>query len=113
VDCGRPVADRHHVRCPTCQAADPRQTPELRNRRARAISSRQAAAACEAAHPGQSFDPDRFRRDVLPTLAVVKLSAIVAACWVTKSTASSWRTGKTTPHVSHWPALAAVVEIPR
>jgi hypothetical protein len=34
--------------------------------------------------------------DVLrPTLAIAKLSAVMAACGVTKSTASSWRNGKT------------------
>jgi hypothetical protein len=45
------------------------------------------------------FNPDRFALVILPALGASKLSAIVAACGVTKSTPSSWRTGKTTPHV--------------
>jgi CRISPR-associated endonuclease Cas1 len=112
-DCGGPVANRRRVRCDTCIAADPRQTPALRASRAAAISGRRRAEAeWEAAHPGAVFDPQRFAATIRPALAAVKLSAIVAACGVTKSTASSWRTGKTTPHVSHWPALAELAGVP-
>ena len=109
-DCGGAVTDRHRVRCDACVAKDPRQTPEVRAKRAAAISARRQA---EAAWEGVGMDPDFFRSTVLPTLATVKLSAIVEACGVAKGSASNWRTGKRTPHPSHWPALAELTGIGR
>jgi hypothetical protein len=52
------------------------------------------------------MDPERFETTVLPALASVKLAAIVEACGVSKSTASSWRTGKVRPHPMHWQNLS-------
>jgi hypothetical protein len=57
------------------------------------------------------FDPSRFAAVILPALAAVKLSAIMATCGAAKSTASSWRAGKTTPHVSHWRPLAELARV--
>jgi CRISPR/Cas system-associated endonuclease Cas1/transcriptional regulator with XRE-family HTH domain len=56
-------------------------------------------------------DPAWFSREVLPRLDGVKLSAIAAACGVNKTTASSWRRGKTAAGPSHWPALGALVGV--
>jgi CRISPR-associated protein Cas1 len=103
LDCGGAVTERHRVRCDACIDRDPRQTPELRATRAAAISARRQA---EAAWEGAGLDPELFRSMVLPALATVKLSAIVEACGVAKGTASNWRTGKSTPHPSHWSKLA-------
>jgi hypothetical protein len=50
-----------------------------------------------------------FRRDILPRLATVKLSEIVKATGLSKSSASEVRAGKWTPHTSTWSALAALV----
>jgi hypothetical protein len=55
------------------------------------------------------MDPERFETAVLPALASVKLAAIVEACGVTKSTASSRRTGKVRPHAMHWQRLSELV----
>jgi hypothetical protein len=102
-DCGAAVTQRHRVRCDACIDRDPRQPPELRAKRAAAISARRQA---EAAWEGAGMDPEFFRSMVLPALATVRLSAIVEACGVAKGTGSSWRTAKRTPHPSHWSALA-------
>ncbi len=98
---------RRHVRCAACQASDPRQAPELRGRRGAVIASRlRALREWEEAHPGEVPDQERFTRDILPGLATVPLSAILAATGCSKAAASGWRRGKHTPHVSTWPALA-------
>ncbi|MGH9292110.1 MAG: hypothetical protein ACRDZ6_04935 [Acidimicrobiales bacterium] len=44
-----------------------------------------------------------------PALAGVRLSEIRAACGVSKSTASSWRSGAQVPNPMHWQNLAALV----
>ncbi len=56
------------------------------------------------------MDAERFETAVLPAVASVKLAAIVKACGVTKSTASSWRTGKVRPHPMHWQRLSELVQ---
>jgi hypothetical protein len=57
------------------------------------------------------WDPDLFRRQILPRLADVKLAAIMEAGQFSKSYASAIRTGKFPPHPSTWPALAALVGV--
>ncbi len=105
--CGGAVTNSRHVRCETCIAADPAQSPEIRGRRGAAIAARKRAlTAWERANPGTVHDPEMFRRDILPRLATVKLSEIVEAIGCSKASASDVRRGKRTPHVSTWPALA-------
>lgn len=107
-DCGSNVDSPRHVRCAGCQAKDPRQTPKLRESRARAISARrQAEAAWEATHPGQGklVSHDYYAETVFPALAPVGLRTIMERCGVTKSTAWSWRSGRTTPNMMHWQTL--------
>jgi hypothetical protein len=55
-------------------------------------------------------DAERFETAVLPAVASIKLAAIVEACDVSKSTASSWRTGKVRPHPMHWRNLSALAQ---
>lgn len=110
-ECGGLVSNARHVRCDDCIAADPAQAPEVRSRRGQAISARKRAlAAWDKAHGDEPYDPDLFRRDILPKLQGVKLAAIVEATGLSKGYASTVRAGKWTPHVSTWPALAALVE---
>jgi hypothetical protein len=52
------------------------------------------------------YDPDYFRREILPRLQGVKLSEIMAAAGISKGYASNVRAGKFTPHLSTWAALA-------
>jgi hypothetical protein len=60
----------------------------------------------EQANPGTVHDPERFRRDILPRLASVKLSEIAKAAGCSKASASDIRREKWTPHVSTWGALS-------
>ena len=93
--------------------ADPRQAPELRGRRGAAIAARkQALREWEASHPGAAYDPDLFRREILPGLQDVTLSRIMEAAGISKAFASDVRRGKYVPHVSTWDALTELVRAP-
>jgi len=107
-DCGGSVTDRQRVRCDVCVDADPGQTQQIRGRRGKAIAARRRSAqAWESAGGQGTYDPKAWP-DILAGLADVKLSAIVAATGLSKSFACVVRAGKSTPHPSHWPALAAL-----
>jgi hypothetical protein len=110
VDCGAPMTNPRRVRCDACIDSDPRQTPELRGRRGRAISSRRRVQAeWDSVHPGATRDLAWFDREVQPWLRTMRLSQIMEACGVAKGTASDWRTGRWRPHPSHWAKLAEAV----
>jgi rubrerythrin len=105
-DCGGAVTNPRHVRCEVCIDADPAQAPEIRGRRGAAIAARKRALSeWEMANPGATYDPELYRREILPKLAGVKLAEIVEAIGCSKASASDIRRGKRTPHVSTWPAL--------
>jgi CRISPR-associated endonuclease Cas1 len=109
-DCGGAVTNPRHVRCEECIAADPAQAPEIRGRRGAAIAARKRALVeWDKANPGVVYDPELFRREILPRLANVPLSEIVEAAGCSKASASDIRRGKRTPHVSTWAALAGLV----
>lgn len=109
-DCGAPVTNHRHVRCEACIASDPAQTPELRGRRGQAIAARKRALReWEEANPDVAYDPEYFRREVLPRLGQVKLADIAAAANCSKAYASDIRSGRYSPHVSTWEALARLV----
>jgi CRISPR-associated endonuclease Cas1 len=111
-DCGGAVTNPRHVRCEACIGADPAQAPEIRGRRGAAIAARKRALAeWDEANPGALFDPELFRRDILPALRTVELSEIVEATGMSKASASDVRRGKWTPHVSTWRALAGLVGV--
>jgi transcriptional regulator with XRE-family HTH domain len=57
--------------------------------------------------PDTVYDPERFRREILPRLASVKLSEISSAAGCSKASASDYQRGKRTPHVSTRAALAS------
>jgi len=110
-DCGGAVTNPRHVRCEACIDADPGQTPEIRGRRGAAISAqRRALAEWTQANPRVSYDPNLFRRNILPRLRTVKLSEIVESIGCSKASASDIRRGKRTPHVSTWQALTELVD---
>ncbi len=109
-DCGGAVMNPRHVRCEVCIAADPAQAPEVRGRRGAAIAARKRALTeWDKANPGAAYDPEMFRQDILPRLGSVPLSEIMEAAGCCKASASDYRRGKRTPHVSTWWALGALV----
>ncbi len=111
-DCGGVVTNHRHVRCDACIAADPVSTPEIRGRRGAAIAARKRALTeWDRANPGTAYDPERFRREILPRLGAVPLAEIMVAAGCCKASASDYRRGKRTPHVSTWRALAELVGI--
>ena len=102
VDCGGALARPRHLRCSTCWERQPGQSADMRRRRGSAISvARSAQEKWKRENPDAITDPDDFRRWILPGLKGVALSQIMAATGCTKATASSYRTGKTTPHPMH------------
>jgi hypothetical protein len=105
-DCGGAVTNPRHVRCEACIAADPAHSPDIRGRRGAAIASRKRAlTAWDKANPGTVYDPELFQREILPRLRTVPLAEIMEAAGCCKASASDYRRGKQTPHVSTWGAL--------
>src|SRR5262249_33145584 len=87
----------------------PGQAEQTRRQRGRAIAANRAELErWKSEHPDARTDPDAFRREVLPGLARVKLSEIMRACGVAKSTASMIRSGALVPALRHWSALASL-----
>jgi CRISPR-associated endonuclease Cas1 len=108
IDCGGPLARSRHVRCPACWERQPGQSRDARKRRGRSIAmARTELERWKAEHPHANADPEAFE-PVHAGLAAVKLSAIAAACGVSKATASAWRAGRYVPPLRHWEALAAL-----
>ena len=56
-------------------------------------------------NPDAGYDPELFRREILPRLRTVPLAEIMEAAGCCKASASDYRRGKRTPHVSTWRAL--------
>jgi len=111
-DCGGAVTNPRHVRCDACIAADPVQAAEICGRRGAAIAARKRALAeWDKANPDTVYDPDLFRRDILPKLAGVKLTEIAEEAGCSKAYASDIRRGRWTPHVSTWGALGRLVSL--
>ena len=103
--CGAPVDNARHTRCQGCQDADPRQIPAIRATRALAISRARRRDAEQASVGDLSWEAIR------PRLASVGLTAIMRTCGVSKSTAWSWKTGRTTPAPCHLAPLS-VLSVP-
>ena len=111
-ECGAAVTNPRHVRCDACISADPASTPEIRGRRGAAIVARKRALTeWDRANTGTVYDPDLFRREILPRLGTVPLAEIMEAAGFCKASPSDYRRGKRTPHVSTWKALAAIVDV--
>lgn len=106
--CGKQVTERRHVRCAACIAADPGQNATVRGVRGAAISAAKTRqAAWTRAGGAGEFDPGAWPA-ILDGLTGVKLADIVAATGLSKSFACTVRAGRHRPHLSHWPALAAL-----
>lgn len=104
------VTNPRHVRCEACIDADPTSTAEIRGRRGAAIAARKRALTeWDRANTGRVYDPELFRREILPRLRTVSLAEIMAAAGCSKASASDYRRGKRTPHVSTWQRLAELV----
>jgi CRISPR-associated endonuclease Cas1 len=111
-DCGGAVTNPRHVRCEACIAADPAHSPEIRGRRGAAIAARKRALTeWDRANTGTVYDPELFRREILPRLGTVPLAEIMEAAGCCKASASDYRRGKRTPHVSTWAALAKLARV--
>ena len=54
-------------------------------------------------------DPQVYRSQILPGLADVPLREIIAVTGSSKSSASSYRSGRSVPHPMHWEALATLL----
>jgi len=92
------VAKRSGVRATHTSSATAR-------RKAGVASHRAAQKEWEAAHGGEVFDPEWFRREVLPRLERVSLVTIARETGISTSAASRVRSGKQLPHPRHWEAL--------
>jgi len=109
-DCGGAVENHRHVRCDACLAADRAHSPEISARRGAAIAARKRVLSeWDGANLGHVYDPELFRREILPRLGTVPLSEIMEAAGCSKASASDYRRGKRTPHVATWAALAGLV----
>jgi hypothetical protein len=96
------------VRCDGCIDADTAQQPESRGGTAIAARKR-ALTEWEQVNPDTVYDPELFRRGILPRLGTLPLAEIMEAAGCSKASASDYRRGKRTPHVSTWKALAELV----
>ncbi len=75
------------------KSADPRQGTQIRDRRSAAIAARKRALSeWDKANPGTAYDPELFRREILPWLGTAPLSEIMeaAACFGVEG---AWRVG--------------------
>jgi CRISPR-associated endonuclease Cas1 len=111
VSCGAPVERKRHLRCPSCWAKQPGQDEQTRRKRGRAIAaSRAELERWKSEHPTARTDPEAFRREILPGLQGVKLTDIMSATGMAKSSASMTRSGARVPAVKHWGALARLAD---
>ena len=111
IDCGGQLARSRHVRCPSCWERQPGQSREARRRRGRSIAmARSELDRWRAEHPHATANAADFA-PVREALSTVKLSAIMAACAVSKATASGWRSGRQLPPLRHWQALAELAGV--
>jgi hypothetical protein len=62
----------------------------------------------DKANTGTVYDPELFRRKILPRLGTVPLAEIMEAAGCCKASAPDYWRGKRTAHVFAWTALAAI-----
>jgi CRISPR-associated endonuclease Cas1 len=111
MDCGAPLERPRHLRCRTCWETQPGQSESVRERRGMAIAgARSAQERWRRDNPGAETDPDVYRSQILPGLAAVSLRDIIAVTGGSKSSASSYRSGRSIPHPMYWAALATLSE---
>ena len=104
--CGGQLSRGQHVHCPKCWESQPGQEEQIRAKRGAAISnSKQVSKAWRESHPEGRVDLETYLTEILPMLQEVTLSTIMKACGVSKSTASTIRSGKFVPAERHLAAL--------
>jgi CRISPR-associated endonuclease Cas1 len=112
VDCGGRLQKARNLRCQACWDKQPGQSEDVRQRRGLAIAqARSAQEQWRRENPYAAVDPDVFRNKILPGLAAVPLREIMAVTGSSKSSASSYRSGRSIPHPMHWAALAAFLNL--
>lgn len=57
---------------------------------------------------GESFDPEAFRRDILPLLQYIPFSEVMDATWLGLRYCSDIRRGLKVSHPMHWDSLASL-----
>jgi hypothetical protein len=111
LDCGGPLASPRHLRCAECWDEQPGQSKDIRHWRGQAMAeARSAEEQWRRENPNAPVDADAYRSRILPGLADVPLREIIVATGGSKSSASSYRSGKRAPHPMYWPALEALGE---
>jgi hypothetical protein len=75
------------------------------------VARKRALSESDKANPDVVYDPELFRRDILPRLSTVQLSEIAQAASCAKASASDIRRGRRTPHMSTWVALVRVARV--
>jgi hypothetical protein len=113
VDCGGPLSRGAHLRCPQCWETQPGQEIQTRKYRGEGIAkAREEDRRWRVEHSRERVDPDTFRMYILPGLQGVSLTRIMEACGVSKSTASTFRSGKRVPAERHWENLRELGNLP-
>jgi hypothetical protein len=108
--CGGTVTNARHVLCEPCQEGAGH-TAAVRQTRGRAIAARKRALKERVQAFGDDVDPAIYRERIWPKLGAVKLAEIMEVTGYSKGHCSTIRAGTWTPHVSTWPALAALVAV--
>lgn len=103
--CGGPLTRPRHLYCETCWDTTPGQSRDTRRRRGQAIATAQhQVRRYTAEHPDVRPDAQRFA-PIRDALTGVRLAEIMAATGLSKTSASTIRSGRVVPHVRHWDAL--------
>jgi CRISPR-associated endonuclease Cas1 len=111
LQCGGRLSRSRHLYCEGCQDLTPGHSRETRRKRGQAIAATRAKLeAWKTEHPEDVADVERYRREILPGLASVKLAEIMIACEVSKTTASDIRSGKRAPAARHVATLEGLAK---
>jgi hypothetical protein len=89
------------------EGRDPARTPEALAKLAESMRERSRLLKEWSRDHDEAPDPEAFRREILPKLRDVSISALMQATGLSRSYCAAVRSGKKTPHVRHWDALKA------
>jgi hypothetical protein len=128
-ECGLVLEDRSRMYCDEClsalrlgnsenigkaherlrklrgQGREPMAAPEVRTKIGRSNRARQRAILAWEAKHGHEWDPEVFRREILPTLQAVTVTRMATASGLSVQYCSRIRAGKNVPHPMHWASL--------
>jgi hypothetical protein len=92
-------------------ADDPALSTEAKGKRvATNAARREAALRWERENPGP-YDPEQFRAEVLPGLAMTTLPQMMRATGLTSGYCWRIRRGERTPHAMYWEALRELINM--